>query len=102
MPHGIAASSSRATAAARWDSHTTGEKGKTRKPNVRNPLARIVFASGPAYLAAVLAGAAWGKDSQGQSSAEAARQSRNEKIDAAKDKIQAARDSAQEARQDSR
>src|SRR5262245_17819664 len=72
------------------------------KTNVRKPFARIVFASGTAYLAAVLAGVAWGQGSQGQSSAEAARQSRNEKIDAAKDKIQAARDSAQEARQDSR
>jgi len=75
------------------------------KTNVRTPFARIVFASSTAFLAAALTGGLWAQQPQppqGQSSAEASREKRNEKIDAARDKVQGARDSAQEARQDAR
>src|SRR5436305_13946360 len=72
------------------------------KTSVRKQFARIVFASGAAFLAAVLAGGVWGQDSQSQSGAEAAREKKNEKLDAARDKIQGARESAQEARKDAR
>jgi len=72
------------------------------KSNLCKPFARIVFASGAAFLAAVLAGGVWGQDPQGASGSEAAREKKNEKIDAAREKIQGARESAQEARKDAR
>src|SRR5437868_1957612 len=72
------------------------------KTSVRKQFARLGFASGAAFLAAVLAGGLWAQESQTQSGAEAAREKKNEKIDAARDKIQGARESAQEARKDAR
>jgi C-terminal processing protease CtpA/Prc len=72
------------------------------KASVRKQFTRLGFASGSAFLAAVLAGGVWAQESQPQSGAEAAREKKNEKVDTARDKIQGARDSAQEARQDAR
>jgi len=72
------------------------------KTSVRKQFARVVVASGAAFLTAVLAGGVWGQEPQGTSGAEAAREKKNEKIDAARDKIQGARESAQEARKDAR
>src|SRR5881394_2444433 len=72
------------------------------KTSVRKQFARVVLTSGTAFLTAVLAGGVWGQDSQSQSGAEAAREKKNEKLDAARDKIQGARESAQEARKDAR
>jgi len=72
------------------------------KTSVRKQFARLAFASGTAFLAAVLSGGVWGQDSQGQSNTEAARQKKDEKVEAARDKIQGARESAQEARKDAR
>jgi C-terminal processing protease CtpA/Prc len=77
------------------------------KTNVRKQFARLALASTATFLPALLGVGAWvqesrGQDAQSQSSAQAARDQKNEKIEAAKGKIQGARDSAQEARQDFR
>ncbi len=72
------------------------------KTSVRKQFARLALASIAAFLPALFGLSAIGQDSSGQSNAEAARQQKNEKIEAAREKIQGARDSAQEARQDFR
>jgi vacuolar-type H+-ATPase subunit H len=72
------------------------------KTNVRKQFTRLALASIAAFLPAVLGGGASGQDVQSQSGAQAARDQKNEKVEAAKGIIQGARDSAQEARQDFR
>jgi len=76
------------------------------KTHVRTPLLRIAFASA-CFFAAFLIGPAFGQDNQNSSgnssgSGQAAREKRDEKVEAAREKIQGARDSAQEARKDFR
>jgi PDZ domain-containing protein len=76
------------------------------KTDVRKPLLHIAFTS-LAFVGALLVGAAPGQDNQNSSgnnsaNGQAAREKKDEKIEAARDKIQGARDSAQEARKDFR